>query len=63
LITFTPIGLALKVLLENRFPFSRSDPRAAPDGIIMLSGAARDGIAGVSKLGHDYSKTLYVLWV
>ena len=35
---FTPIGLALTVPLENRFPFSPPDSQAPPDGIIVLAG-------------------------
>jgi hypothetical protein len=31
---FTRIGLALAVLLERRFPFSRPDPQLPLDGII-----------------------------
>jgi uncharacterized SAM-binding protein YcdF (DUF218 family) len=53
---FTPIGLALTVPLENRFPFSGADSQVPPDGIIMLPGGADDGIAAVSKLGQDYPK-------
>ena len=51
---FTPIGLALTVPLENRFPFSRPNPQVPPDGIIMLPGGASDGIDAVSKLSQDY---------
>ena len=53
---FVPIGLALAVPLENRFPFSRPDAQVAPDGIIMLPGGAGDGIDAVSKLSQDYPK-------
>jgi uncharacterized SAM-binding protein YcdF (DUF218 family) len=53
---FTPIGLALTAPLENRFPFSRLDPEARLDGIIMLPGGAGDGIDAVSKLSPDYPK-------
>jgi uncharacterized SAM-binding protein YcdF (DUF218 family) len=41
---FTPIGLALTVPLENRFPFSPPDPQVSPDGIIMLPGGAGDDV-------------------
>jgi len=51
---FTPIGLALAVPLENRFPLSWSDQQVRPDGIIMLPGGANDGIDAVSKLSHDF---------
>ena len=53
---FTPIGLALAVPLENRFPFSRPNPQVALDGIIMLPGGGGDGIDAVSKLSQDYPK-------
>ena len=53
---FVPIGLALAVPLENRFPFSRPDPQIPPAGIIMLPGGADDGIDAVSKLSQDYPK-------
>jgi uncharacterized SAM-binding protein YcdF (DUF218 family) len=53
---FTPIGLALAVPLENRFPFSRPDLQVRPDGIIMLPGGGGDGIDAVSKLSQDYPK-------
>ena len=49
---FTPIGLALTVPLENRFPFLQPDPQIPPDGIIMLPG----GGDAVSKLSQDYPK-------
>jgi uncharacterized SAM-binding protein YcdF (DUF218 family) len=52
---FTPIGLALTVPLENRFPFLRPDPQVPPDGIIMLPGGA-GGIDAVSTLSQDYPK-------
>jgi uncharacterized SAM-binding protein YcdF (DUF218 family) len=48
---FTPIGLALAVPLENRFPLSRANT-VAPDGIIILLGGAGTWIA--AKLGRDY---------
>src|SRR6516165_1264411 len=54
---FTPIGLALTVPLENRFPFSQPDPQVPLDGIIMLPGGAGDGIDAVSKFSQDYPKT------
>ena len=53
---FTPVGLALAVPLENRFPSSRPDPQIPPDGIIMLPGGTGDGINAVSKLSQDYPK-------
>jgi uncharacterized SAM-binding protein YcdF (DUF218 family) len=52
---FTPIGLALTVPLENRFPFSWPDPQVPPDGIIMLPGGGA-GIDAVSKLSQDSPK-------
>jgi uncharacterized SAM-binding protein YcdF (DUF218 family) len=52
---FTPIGLALTGPLENRFPFSPSDPQVPRDGIIILPGGA-DGINVVLKLSQDYWK-------
>jgi uncharacterized SAM-binding protein YcdF (DUF218 family) len=54
---FAPIGLALTVPLENRFLFSRPDPQAPPDGIIMLAGGAGNGFNAVLKLSEDYPKT------
>ena len=51
---FTPIGLALKVPLENRFTSSPSD--SPPDGIILLNGSGRGGINAVSALSRDYRK-------
>jgi uncharacterized SAM-binding protein YcdF (DUF218 family) len=54
---FTPIGLALTVPLENRFPFSRLDPQVRWDGIIMLPGGAAGETAALSKLGQDDPKT------
>ena len=53
---FTPIGLALTVPLENRFPFSPPDLQAPPDGIIILAGGGSDGIDAVSTLSQDYPK-------
>jgi uncharacterized SAM-binding protein YcdF (DUF218 family) len=53
---FTPIGLALTVPLENRFPFSRLDPQVLLDGIIMLPGGAGNGVDALSKLSQDYPK-------
>jgi uncharacterized SAM-binding protein YcdF (DUF218 family) len=52
---FTPIGLALTVPLENRFPFSPPDPQAPPDGIIILGGSVM--IKSPSILSHAYPKT------
>src|SRR6516162_540483 len=54
--TFTPIGLALTVPLEYRFPLSPSDSRVPPDGIILLGGAGMSGIVAVSALSKDYPK-------
>jgi hypothetical protein len=51
---FTPIGLALRVPLENRFPSSPPDPQAPPDGIIILGGSGR--IKSPSILSHAYPK-------
>jgi uncharacterized SAM-binding protein YcdF (DUF218 family) len=48
---FTPIGLALTVPLENRFPFSQPDPQVPPDGIIILPGGAGNAMA---TLNQDY---------
>jgi uncharacterized SAM-binding protein YcdF (DUF218 family) len=53
---FTPIGRALAVPLEKRFPFLRPNLQVPPDGIIMLPGGAGNGIAAVSKLSQDYPK-------
>ena len=53
--SFTPIGLALIVPLENRFPFIRPDPHVSPDGIILLAGSA-DAIDAVSALSQQYPK-------
>ncbi len=51
---FTPIGLALTVPLENRFPFSPPDPQAPLDGIIILGGSVM--IESPSILSHAYPK-------
>jgi uncharacterized SAM-binding protein YcdF (DUF218 family) len=53
---FTPIGLALTLPLENRFPFWQPDSQAPPDGIIVLGGAGNTGIEAVSALSRDYPK-------
>jgi uncharacterized SAM-binding protein YcdF (DUF218 family) len=53
---FTPIGLALTVPLENRFPFSPLDPQVLPDGIIILAGGGRAAIDAASTLSQDYPK-------
>jgi uncharacterized SAM-binding protein YcdF (DUF218 family) len=53
---FTPIGLALTVPLENRFPFSPPDQQAPPVGIIVLAGGGSGAIHTVSKLSQDYPK-------
>jgi uncharacterized SAM-binding protein YcdF (DUF218 family) len=52
---FTPIGLALAMPLESRFPLSRPSPQVAPDGIIILPGGAGTEIA--AELGRDYPET------
>jgi uncharacterized SAM-binding protein YcdF (DUF218 family) len=54
--TFTPIGVALTVPLERRFPFSPSDSQAPPDGIILLAGGGMNGLAAVAALSRDYPK-------
>ena len=51
---FTPIGLALTVPLETRFPLPHPDPQVPGDGIILLPGAAGEGFAALSKLGQEY---------
>jgi uncharacterized SAM-binding protein YcdF (DUF218 family) len=53
---FTPIGAALTVPLENRFPFWQSDSQAPPDGIIVFAGAGNAGIDAVSALSRDHPK-------
>ena len=53
---FTPIGVALTVPLEYRFPFRQADSQAPPDGIIVLAGAGNAGIDAVSALSRDYPK-------
>jgi uncharacterized SAM-binding protein YcdF (DUF218 family) len=53
---FTPIGVALTVPLEYRFPFWQLDSRAPPDGIIVLAGAGDAGIDAVLALSRDYPK-------
>jgi uncharacterized SAM-binding protein YcdF (DUF218 family) len=58
--TFTPIGLALTVPLEYRFPFSLLDSQAPPDGIILLGGGGIGGMDAVSTLSHDYPKARLV---
>ena len=54
--TFTPIGLAVTVPLEYRFPISPSNSQVPPDGIILLGGAGMSGILAVSALSKDYPK-------
>jgi uncharacterized SAM-binding protein YcdF (DUF218 family) len=51
---FTPIGVALLVPLEYRFPFSPPDSQAHPDGIIVLGGSSLRGIDAVEALSRDY---------
>jgi uncharacterized SAM-binding protein YcdF (DUF218 family) len=53
---FTPIGLALKAPLENRFPPSPPNFRVPPDGIILLGGGNITGIEAVLKLSKEYPK-------
>ena len=53
---FTPIGLALTVPLEYRFPFSPQHSREPPDGIILLGGGGLGGMDAVSALSRDYPK-------
>ena len=53
---FTPIGLALAVPLEHRFPFLWPVPLVPLDGIIILPGGAGEGIDAVSKLSQGYPK-------
>jgi uncharacterized SAM-binding protein YcdF (DUF218 family) len=55
--TFTPVGLALRAPLENRFPVSPPDLQAPPDGIILLAGSFRDGIYTMAELSQNYPKT------
>ena len=54
--TFTPIGRALTVPLEYRFPISPSNSQVPPDGIILLGRAGMSGIVVVSALSKDYPK-------
>jgi len=58
---FTPIGLALTMPLETRFPLRQPDPRVPVDGVIMLPGAGGEGIAALSKLGPEYPKARLAL--
>ena len=53
---FTPIGVALTVPLEYRFPLWQPDSQAPPDGIIVLAGAGGAGIDAVLALSRDYPK-------
>ena len=53
---FAPIGLALTIPLENRFPSSPLDPQVLPDGVIILAGAGRAAIDAASTLSQDYPK-------
>ena len=57
---FTPIGLALTVPLENRFPFSGLDLQVPPDGIIMLAGITDEAIDVASRLSQQYPKARLV---
>jgi uncharacterized SAM-binding protein YcdF (DUF218 family) len=54
--TFTPIGIALTVPLENRFAFSPPDSRVPPSGIIFLAGSSIGEIARAAVLSQDYPK-------
>jgi uncharacterized SAM-binding protein YcdF (DUF218 family) len=51
---FAPIGMALTLPLENRFPFRQPDSQVAPDGIIVLGGAGDIGIDAVATLSQNY---------
>ena len=53
---FTPIGLALTIPLENRFPLLPLDPQVLPDGIILLAGGGRAAIDAASTLSRDCPK-------
>jgi uncharacterized SAM-binding protein YcdF (DUF218 family) len=52
--TFTPIGVALTVPLEDRFAFSPSDSQVPPDGIILLGGGGVGEIRAVIALSQEY---------
>jgi uncharacterized SAM-binding protein YcdF (DUF218 family) len=55
--TFTPLGLALTVLLDYRFTLSPPDSQSPPDGIILLGGVVGlDEIEAVSALIQHYPK-------
>ncbi len=58
---FTPIGLALTMPLENRFPFSPPDAQAPPDGIIVIGGDAGVGIEALAVLSQDFPKARLIL--
>src|SRR5262249_35562793 len=58
--TFTPIGVALILPLEDRFASSPSDSQAPPDGIILLGGSGMYGIRAVSALSQEYPKARLV---
>jgi len=49
---FTPIGFALTIPLENRFPFSPLGPQV----LILLAGGGRAAIDAASTLSRDYPK-------
>ena len=51
---FTPIGFALSIPLEYRFPFSPPDSQAHPDGIIVLGGSSFHGMDAVEALSRGY---------
>src|SRR5215472_15889916 len=51
---FTPLGLALTIPLENRFPYSPPDPQV--DGVIILAGGGRGAIDAAPTLSRDYPK-------
>src|SRR5262249_45401025 len=55
---FTPIGLALTIPLENRFPLLPLDPQILPDGIILLAGGGRAAIDAASTLSREYPKAI-----
>jgi len=58
---FTPIGLAITMPLEYRFPFSAPDPQASPAGIIFLGGGGIGGIDAISTLSKDYPKAQLIV--
>jgi uncharacterized SAM-binding protein YcdF (DUF218 family) len=57
---FTPIGLALMIPLESRFPFSPPDSQAHSSGIIVLGGSSFHGMDAVEALSRDYPEARIV---